>query len=118
MPLVNAAPQTLASLHDDDLVVLARRGDRAARNRLLSRYGSIVRRLARSHFRVGGDREEVLAHGLEGLQQSIQLYDPRSGRTFRAFAERCVRGRIRRSLQRAQRRSGWAAGLDDLPEAV
>lgn len=118
MPLVNPAPKTLATLRDDELVVLARRGDRAARDRLLSRYAGVVRRLARSHFGVGGDREDVLASGMEGLRQSISLYDPRSAKPFRAFAECWMARVIRRSVERLSRPRTWATGVDDLPEAV
>ena len=62
----------LSDLTDEDVLSLARRGDRLAVEHLLSRYRGLVEGKARSYFLSGADHEDVVQEGMIGLYKAIR----------------------------------------------
>lgn len=94
----------IAALSDEDLCLLAAKGDAEAEEALILRYGRVVRVCARPLFLVGGDSEDLIQEGMLGLLDAIRQFDPQRDASFRTFAEVCVRNRLR-SAVRADARS-------------
>lgn len=104
VPQHGRSAPTIASLSDEELLALARGGNRFAVEQLLSRYRSFVEAKARSYFLSGADHEDVVQEGMIGLFKAIR--DFRTGRLarFRAFAEICVTRQIISAVKSAARR--------------
>ena len=92
-----------AKLSDNDLQELGAAGDRGAEEALSERYVRLVRVCARPLFLAGGDSEDLLQEGMIGLLSAIRQYDPKSGASFRSFAEHCIRMRLLSAIKSASR---------------
>jgi len=90
-------------LEDLQLVLRARNGDDAARDRLVRRYTSFVRMKASSYFLAGGDPEDLVQEGLIGLCKAVRDFRPDKETSFRSFAELCVTRQIITAIKTATR---------------
>ena len=91
------------SLSDQDLVFQVKSGDRTAEDKLLTRYGRLVRACARPLFLAGGDSEDLIQEGMMGLLSAVREYDNTSGVPFKAYAELCIRNRMYSAVKSAAR---------------
>lgn len=94
---------THGDLDDDDLVVLAREGDKQALQVLLDRYVSYARVKAKTYFLVGADREDIVQEGMIGLYKAIRDYDTSRTGSFRSFAELCITRQVISAIKGATR---------------
>ena len=100
---LNTQVNSVASCSDEELCALARGGDRAAEERLVTRYIRLVRTCARPYFLTGGDSEDLLQEGMLGLLKAVREFDPEKDASFRTFAEICIRSRLYSALRAAGR---------------
>lgn len=77
---------------DEELVALAKNGDRAAEEYILKKYARFAVSIANSFFN-RSDREDLIQEGMVGLYNAIGRYD--GGKAgFSTFAYACVRNCI------------------------
>ena len=90
-------------LTDEEIVDLARVGDKLAEEFLIQKYKNVVRARSRSYFLIGADKEDIIQEGMIGLFKAIR--DFRTGRqsSFRAFAELCITRQIITAVKTATR---------------
>lgn len=88
---------------DEELVALAKNGDKEAVVRLLQRYHYFVRLKANSYFLAGGDGEDLMQEGYIGLYKAIRDYEYGRSTSFRSFAELCVTRQIITAIKTASR---------------
>lgn len=93
----------LAGLSDEEVLILARRGNRLAVEHLLSRYRGLVEGKARSYFLTGADHEDVVQEGMIGLFKAIRDYRFERLARFRSFAEICITRQIISAVKSATR---------------
>lgn len=87
--------ENLKNLRDDELVLLAQKGDKLAEETLLVRYAGIVRSKAREFFLAGGETEDLIQEGMIGLYRAVGDYRVGAeNSSFKNFAYLCVRRRI------------------------
>lgn len=81
---------------DEELVVLAQKGDKQATEELLLRHSGLVRGCARGFFLAGGETEDLIQEGMIGLYNAIGDYKKMEmgGRNFKNFAYLCISRRI------------------------
>jgi len=96
--------QGLGNLSDEEVVSLARSGNRRAVEHLLARYRGLVEGKARAYFVSGADHEDVVQEGMIGLFKAIRDYQADRLVRFRAFAEICVTRQIISAVKSAARR--------------
>ena len=94
--------QDYSRKRDEELVLLAQRGDALASEELLNRYKHVVRALARKYFFLG-EVDDLVQEGMIGLYKAIGDYDAASGKSFKNFAYLCVTRKIVDALRAAQR---------------
>lgn len=80
------------------LLRAARRGDRGARDRLVSAYLGLVRSVAARYRDYGLPFDDLVQEGSLGLLEAIEGYDPSRGPDFEAYARFRVRRAIRNAL--------------------
>jgi RNA polymerase primary sigma factor len=95
-----------------DLVLRARAGDAAARERLIERFLPYVSALARSHRAEGLEHVDLVQEGCAGLLRALSRFEPERGVPFAAYATWW----IRQSLQEA--RSDYMRPLRLPPKAL
>ncbi len=90
---------------DEELVRLAKAGDRPATERILERYKSMVRARARRFFLAGGETEDLIQEGMVGLYEAINAYDEEKSprMSFKNFSYLCISRRIMDAVKRAAR---------------
>ncbi len=93
----------LAECQDEEIVKLAKDGDDAATEYLISKYKNFVRVKAKSYFLVGADREDIIQEGMIGLYKSIRDFRSEKLSSFRAFAELCITRQIITAIKTATR---------------
>jgi RNA polymerase sigma-B factor len=77
----------------------ARTRDRKERERLVTRYMPLARRLAAHYRNVSEPREDLLQVATIGLILAIDRYDPGRGSAFTSFAVPTILGELRRHLR-------------------
>ncbi len=91
------------TLHDEEVVGLAREGDTEALEYLINKYRHFVRAKARSYFLIGADREDIIQEGMIGLYKAIRDFRMDKLSSFRAFAELCITRQIITAIKTATR---------------
>ena len=86
--------ETNAKKTDEELVKLAKTGDKRATEELLLRHAGLVRGAARGFFLIGGETEDLIQEGMIGLYNAIADYKEGLGKNFKNFAHVCVSRRI------------------------
>jgi RNA polymerase sporulation-specific sigma factor len=79
--------EDLENLKDEELVMLAKKGNAKAISILINKYKNFVRSRSKSYFIVGADREDIIQEGLIGLFKAVRDYNPDKKTSFRAFAK-------------------------------
>ncbi len=81
-------------LSDEQIVLMARSGNRGATEFLLDQYRSLVMSKARSFYVRGAEAEDVVQEGMIGLCKAIRDYREDRLSKFGPFAELCVTRQI------------------------
>ena len=81
-------------MSDEELVCLAKQGDKIAEEYLINRYKGLARNKAKTYFILGADKEDVVQEGMIGIFKAIRDYDEKAGTTFSTFASLCVKRQI------------------------
>ena len=115
-PTLQAAPESIGYVTDEELVLLARQGDPDAFDQLVARHQAAVFRAALAALRVREDAEEVAQDAFIRAWRSLGSF--RGDSSFRTWILRIVWNRAisrRRSLAAWLRR---ATPIDDVAEPV
>jgi RNA polymerase sporulation-specific sigma factor len=83
---------------DEELSLLAQKGDENALNKLLCLYKPLVSKIARSYFLVGGDIEDIMQEGMIGLYKAIMHYSGDKA-SFKTFATTCIKHQIQSAIR-------------------
>lgn len=84
---------------EEELVFQAQNKNEDAMNQLLSTYKSLVNKIARSYFLVGGDMEDIVQEGMIGLYKSITHFDSQKNASFKTFASTCIKHQIQSAVK-------------------
>jgi RNA polymerase sporulation-specific sigma factor len=95
--------ESLEELKDEELVMLAKKGNAKAISILINKYKNFVRSRSKSYFIVGADREDIIQEGLIGLFKAIRDYNPDKKTSFRAFAKLCIIKHLIKTLRNYNR---------------
>src|SRR3954452_3198086 len=96
------------ALSDRELVAAhQKRGDRSAREELILRHSSLVRRIARRYARRGLSQDDIAQTGYVGLVQAVDRFQPSRGVPLEVYAARTIEGEIMHLF----RDRGWAVHM-------
>ena len=94
--------QTLNSLTDSELVLLAQQNNTPAMEIILSRYKPWVCSLSSKFYMQGYDKEDIIQEGMIGLFKAI--IDYKKGKSsFKSFAGLCITRKIISALKSSKR---------------
>ena len=95
--------QIYKSAKDEELVLMAQKGDDVAQEHLLNKYKSLVRAKSRAYFLIGADTEDIIQEGMIGLYKAVRDYNEERNASFRSFAELCVNRQMITAIKAATR---------------
>ncbi len=88
---------------EEEVVIFAKNGDRAAVEYLVQKYMGYIRTRTKSYFLIGADREDVVQEGMIGLYKAIRDFDAGKNASFKTFAELCITRHIITAVKSAAR---------------
>lgn len=88
---------------EEEIVELAKEGNRYAIEFIVNRYRNFVKARSKSYFLVGADREDVIQEGMIGLYKAIRDFNQDKKVTFKTFAELCITRHIITAVKTATR---------------
>lgn len=86
---------------DEELVLLAQKGDTDAELEVFSHYRNLLRKVCRSYFLIGGDSDDLMQEGMIGLYKAIKSYSKDKNVNFAAYAGLCVKRQIQTAIKKA-----------------
>ena len=95
--------KSFATFSDEDLVILAQKGNDSALDYVLEKYGSYVRNKSFSYYIAGADRDDIVQEGMIGLFKAVRDFSSERGVTFKTFADVCVTRQILTAVKNASR---------------
>ncbi len=84
---------------EENLILEAQNGSAEAVNSLLQGYKSLVNKIARSYFLIGGDMEDIVQEGMIGLYKAIINFSPNKHASFKTFASLCIKHQIQTAVK-------------------
>ena len=99
----NTSNKNFASFCDEDLVILAQKGNDKALDYLLGKYFVYVRNKSLSYYIAGADRDDIIQEGMIGLFKAVRDFSSERGVTFKTFADVCVTRQILTAVKNASR---------------
>ncbi len=85
---------------DEELCVKAQEGDENSVNELLKKYKSLINKISRSYFLLGGDIEDIIQEGMIGLYKAIMNFNDKKA-SFKTFASTCIKNQIQSAVRLA-----------------
>ena len=85
---------------DEELIILSRRGDKAAQEELLKKYSDMVQAVAARFFLHGGENEDLVQEGMVGLYSAINSYVA-GGANFSSYAYVCIRNAVLDAIKKS-----------------
>lgn len=86
---------------DEEISLKAQQGDDSAVNELLSKYKSLVNKIARSYFLTGGDMEDIVQEGMIGLYKAVKHFNTLKNASFKTYASTCIKHQIQTAIRNA-----------------
>lgn len=90
-------------MKDEEVVFIARKGNKIAQEYLINKYENCVKSKAKSYFLIGADKEDIYQEGMIGLYKAIRDYNSERQSSFKAFAELCISRQIITAIKTATR---------------
>ena len=91
------------NISDEELTLIAQKGDDDATELLISKYKNLVKAKSRTYFLIGADKEDIVQEGMIGLFKAIRDFKENKQCSFKAFAEMCVTRQIITAIKTATR---------------
>lgn len=79
---------------DEQLIISARGGDKAAESELLKKYSPLVKSISAGFFMSGATDEDLFQEGMVGLYSAIRGFSIGSGTNFSTYAYKCIRNAV------------------------
>ncbi|MDD6735711.1 MAG: RNA polymerase sporulation sigma factor SigH [Clostridiales bacterium] len=95
---------SLCSLSDEEVAVLAQNGSNAAFDHIIARYRNCVYGKANTYFLAGGEKEDVIQEGMIGLYKAVMEFKKDGGSSFAHFANVCISRQIISAVKAAGRK--------------
>lgn len=90
-------------MKDEEVVFIAKKGDKMAQEYLINKYENCVKSKAKSYFLIGADKEDIYQEGMIGLYKAIRDFNSERQSSFKAFAELCISRQIITAIKTATR---------------
>lgn len=87
-------PPPLSKEEEHELFVRTRRGDLAARNKLIEHNLRLVAHIVKKYYTAARDQDDLISVGTVGLIKAIDSFDISNGARFATYAGKCLQNEI------------------------
>ena len=87
-------PKPLSAAEERECLLAVRRGDAAARNKLIEHNLRLVAHIVKKYYSATRDQEDLISIGTIGLIKAVSTFDCEKGTRFATYAARCVENEI------------------------
>ncbi|MBR4940844.1 MAG: sigma-70 family RNA polymerase sigma factor [Clostridia bacterium] len=98
-------PPSLPPAEEKRLLISARGGDLAARNKLIEHNLRLVAHVIKKYYASTGDQDDLISIGIIGLIKAIKTFDPDKNTRLATYAARCVENEIFMHFRTLRRQS-------------
>lgn len=92
-------PKNYKEAKPEDLVILAKNGNKKAEEEILKRYQPLVHKIANKYFIQGGDHDDLFQDGMIAVWEAIQGYDEEKNDNFNKFLGMAIDNRLKVSVR-------------------
>ena len=78
------------NIQEDDLINLAKSGDKQALDSIVSKYGEAVNMKANKYYINGAEKDDLIQEGYIGLFKAVKSFKPEEENSFKNFANLCI----------------------------
>ena len=94
----------MSTYTDEEIIESVREGSHGGTEELFDRYKDVVRSIASTMFLIGGETEDLIQEGMNGLFKAVQEYDPGRDASFGTFARLCITRQIYSAVKASGRK--------------
>lgn len=95
---------TAGQFSEEELVLLAQKGNKEALEKVLQMYRGFVRYICQRYYLKDGDQQDLIQEAMIGLLESIKAYDVKTNVKFRNFAFLCIKRELDSVVSRSNRK--------------
>ena len=88
---------------DEELIALAKTGDKEALECLLKRYKDLVDMKVSKYFIIGAEREDIVQEGMIGLYKAVKNFNDEKENSFKSFANLCIERQLITAIKTSNR---------------
>ena len=89
---------------DEQLLCDYKKGNQEIMDYLMVKYKSMVRKKARAMYLLGGENEDLIQEGMNGLIKEVRDFDVTQKTSFSSFAELCVSRQMYSAIEASNRK--------------
>lgn len=78
------------NIQEDDLINLAKSGNKQALDSIVSKYGEAVNMKANKYYINGAEKDDLIQEGYIGLFKAVKSFKPEEENSFKNFANLCI----------------------------
>ena len=97
------ASNKLLNKTDEEIVQLAKQGDKEALEHIMEKYKDLVNIKVSKYFIVGAEKEDILQEGLIGLYKAIKNFNLEKQNSFKSFANLCIERQLITAIKTSNR---------------
>ncbi len=101
-----AFPEPLSAEQERKFFVLARKGDRAAREKLIVHNLRLVAHIVKKYYSTYKNQDDLVSIGTVGLIKAIDSFDITNGAKFATYASKCLQNEILMYFRSQKKTSG------------
>lgn len=88
---------------DEELITLAKAGDKDALECLLKKYKDLVDMKVSKYFIIGAEREDIVQEGMIGLYKAVKNFNEKKENSFKSFANLCIERQLITAIKTSNR---------------
>jgi len=85
-----AFPRPLSPREEKECLLLAKEGDKGARNKLVEHNLRLVAHIIKKYYANINDQDDLVSIGTIGLIKAINTFDPNKNIKLSSYASRCI----------------------------
>lgn len=90
-------------LNDEDIIKLAKSGDKCALDFIINKYKDVVNIKVSKYFIIGAEKEDIIQEGLIGLYKAVKSFDQEKENSFKTFANLCIERQLITAIKSSNR---------------
>lgn len=97
------ASNNLLNKADEEIVEIAKQGDKEALEFIMEKYKELVTMKVSKYFIVGAEKEDIFQEGMIGLYKAIKSFNGEKQNSFKSFANLCIERQLITAIKTSNR---------------